>query len=507
MLFNSYIFIFLFLPICLVGYFLLNKTGKYKLGLAFLLGMSLWFYGYFNPSYLLIIISSVVVNYLFYLWMKRSQRVAILEAVTENDEMQNLGSTSIGRLKKCKPQMILAVAINLGIIFYFKYMDFFIENVNAVTGADWPLQHILLPLGISFFTFQQISFIVDTYRGEVPEYDFLTYACYVTFFPQLVAGPIVTHDELIPQLMDAKKKHVNWDNLARGFYMFAMGLGKKVLLADVFGVAVNWGYENVADLQATNAILVAVGYVFQLYFDFSGYCDMAIGLGQMLNIDLPLNFDSPYKSLTITEFWNRWHMTLSRFFTKYVYIPLGGSRRGNVRTYVNLFIVFLLSGFWHGAAWTFVLWSVLNGIFCIITRMFKKFFHDMHPALGWIITQGFFTLSVIFFRADTISDAVSVIKQILYVDFTPIDVHILEAFKIPGLNFFWDDTALTHSLPFIYVAVFYYLALYIVLGCKNSHEKMLEFKPTLPKMLWTAILLVWSISSLSGISTFLYFNF
>ena len=318
MLFNSYIFIFLFLPICIVGYFLLNKTGKYQLGRAFLLGMSLWFYGYFNPAYLLIIVSSVCINYLFYLWMSRLQQQ--------------------DKNKFCKPVMIFAVAVNLGIIGYFKYMDFFIENVNAVAGTDWPLKHIMLPLGISFFTFQQISFIVDTYRGQVPKYDFLTYACYVTFFPQLVAGPIVTHDELVPQLLDADKKKVDWDNMAKGFYIFAMGLGKKVLIADVFGGAVNIGYGNIATLQATNAIMVMFAYSIQLYFDFSGYCDMAIGLGKMLNIDLPLNFDSPYKALNLADFWNRWHMTLGRFFTRYVYIPLGGNRKGNMRTYFNICI-------------------------------------------------------------------------------------------------------------------------------------------------------------------------
>ena len=488
MLFNSYIFIFLFLPICIVGYFLLNKTKKYQLGHVFLLGMSLWFYGYFNVSYLLIIISSVLANYLFYKWMKKKQ-------------------AGMGKSLACKPIMILAVAVNLGIIFYFKYMDFFIENVNAVARTDWPLMHIMLPLGISFFTFQQISFIVDTYRGEVPDYDFLTYACYVTFFPQLIAGPIVTHDELIPQLLDSEKKTVNWDNMARGFYMFAIGLGKKVLLADVFGVAVNWGFDDVPSLKATNAIFVLLAYCFQLYFDFSGYCDMAIGLGQMLNIDLPINFDSPYKSLTITEFWNRWHMTLSRFFTRYVYIPLGGNRKGNVRTYFNLFIVFLLSGFWHGAAWTFVIWSVLNGIFVIITRMFRKNFEDMHPALGWMITQGFFNLTLVFFRADTISDAIEFIKQILYVDFTNIDVNILYAFQTPVLKFFLDNTAVTNSLPFIYVGMYYFLALFIVLGTRNSHELMASFKPTVKNMLWTSALLVASIMSFSGISTFLYFNF
>ncbi|SDH57773.1 alginate O-acetyltransferase complex protein AlgI [Pseudobutyrivibrio sp. 49] len=507
MLFNSYIFIFLFLPICIIGYFLINKTGKYRLGHAFLLGMSLWFYGYFNPAYLLIIIASVCINYTFYTLMKRMQKQTMLEAVTENDELQNLASASIGRLKKCKPVMFLAVAVNLGIIGYFKYMDFFIENVNAIAKTDWPLMHIVLPLGISFFTFQQISFVVDTYRGEVPTYDFLTYACYVTFFPQLVAGPIVTHDEMIPQLMNPAKKRVDWNNMAMGFYMFAMGLAKKILIADVFGVAVNWGYENVPELKATNAILIAIAYYFQIYFDFSGYCDMAIGLGKMLNIDLPVNFDSPYKSLSIAEFWKRWHKTLTRFFTRYVYIPLGGNRKGKVLTLVNIFIVFFLSGLWHGAAWTFVLWGVMNGIFVIINRIFKKQFDAMHPALGWIITQTFTCLAWVFFRAETISDAVEVIKQMLYVDFTNIDVNILYAFQTSPLKYLLDGTPVTHSLPFIYVGIYYFLALILVLGFRNSHERMMMFKPNVKNMLWTAVLLAASVLSFSGISTFLYFNF
>ena len=480
MLFNSYIFIFCFFPICFLGYFLLNKTKKYALGHLFLLGMSLWFYGYFNPAYLLIIIGSVLVNYLFYRWMKNT---------------------------KTKPVLVFALAVNLGIILYFKYMDFFIENVNAIAKTNLPLLNIMLPLGISFFTFQQISFVVDAYRGQVPDYDFLTYACYVTFFPQLIAGPIVTHDELIPQLLDEKRKTINWENVASGLYMFAIGLGKKVLLADVFGVAVNWGFEDVPSLKATNAIMVILAYCFQLYFDFSGYCDMAIGLGRMLNIELPINFNSPYKSLTITEFWNRWHMTLSRFFTRYVYIPLGGNRKGDVRTYVNLFIVFLLSGFWHGAAWTFVVWSVLNGIFVIVTRMFRKFFESMHPALGWMITQGFFILTLVFFRANSISDAIEFIKQILYVDFTNIDVNILYGFQTPVLKFLLEDTVITNSLPYIYVGIYYFLGLFIVLGAPSSNEMLATFKPTVKNMLFTGVLLAASILSFSGISTFLYFNF
>ena len=487
MLFNSYIFIFLFLPICILGYFLINKTGKYQLGRAFLLGMSLWFYGYFNPAYLLIIISSVCVNYLFYLWMSRLQQSATP--------------------KSCKPVMIFAVAVNLGIIGYFKYMDFFIENVNAVAGTDWPLKHIMLPLGISFFTFQQISFIVDTYRGQVPKYDFLTYACYVTFFPQLVAGPIVTHDELVPQLLDADKKKVDWDNMAKGFYIFAMGLGKKVLIADVFGGAVNWGYGNILTLQSTNAIMVMFAYSIQLYFDFSGYCDMAMGLGKMLNIDLPLNFDSPYKALNLADFWNRWHMTLGRFFTRYVYIPLGGNRRGNLRTYINIFIVFLLSGFWHGAAWTFVIWSVLNGLLVIVTRMFKKGFDAMYPVIGWLICQVYFSISLVFFRAVRTRDAIEFFKQIFHLNFTKVDSNILLAFRTPLLKLLFDGSTIANFMPFIYAAVYYVIALLIIIGCKNAHEKMVAFKPNVRSLLWMVFLIAASVLSFSGISTFLYFNF
>lgn len=489
MLFNSYIFIFVFLPIVLVGYFAINATGRYGLGRVFLLAMSLWFYGYYNPKYLLIIGASVLVNYGIYRLIKKRQNEAA------------------EKIKTAKPVMILGVAINLGLLFYFKYVDFFLENLNALAGTDIAFLNIALPLGISFFTFQQISFIVDTYRGQVGDYDILTYACYVTFFPQLVAGPIVTHDELIPQLMDPGKKKVDWDNMAKGLYVFAIGLGKKVLLADVFGVAVNWAFENVADLGATNAILAALGYTFQLYFDFSGYCDMAIGLGLMLNLLLPVNFDSPYKSYDMNEFWNRWHITLGRFFTRYVYIPLGGNRRGNVRTYINLFVVFLLSGFWHGASWTFVIWGLLNGVLCIINRIFKEFFKNMHAGLAWMINFVYASLAFVFFRANTVGDAIELIKQILYVDFTTISVDILDAFKTPVLKFLLDGTAVTNSLPYIYVGIYYFLAFYIIMGCKNSKEKMESFKAGPCSLAFTAVLLVASILSFAGISTFLYFNF
>lgn len=304
MLFNSYIFVFLFFPLCLLGYFGLNKLKLYKLSQVFVLCMSLWFYGYFNSSYLLIIIGSILVNFCFYKIFQRNLNIKIKRVLT-----------------------ITGVAVNVLILFYYKYYDFFISNINEIFEQDFLLKNLLLPLGISFFTFQQISFVIDAYKGEVSECTLLEYASFVTYFPQLIAGPIVTHDELIPQFHDLEKKKFNWDNFSKGIYIFALGLGKKVLLADTFGNAVNWGWSNVLLLDTTNAIIVILSYTIQIYFDFSGYCDMAIGIGKMMNIDIPLNFNSPYKAITIREFWKRWHMTLTRFLTKYIYIPLGGAKR------------------------------------------------------------------------------------------------------------------------------------------------------------------------------------
>lgn len=358
MLFNSYIFILLFLPICIIGYFGLNHFKKFTLAQLYLLILSLWFYGYFNPSYLLIIAMSILSNYLLSYAMARTVKPILKKA-----------------------ELLIGIAFNLGILFYYKYYDFFIENINALFATDYSLKHILLPLGISFFTFQQLSYVIDAYRGEVSEYRFLQYASFVVYFPQLVAGPIVTHDELIPQFMDESKKQFCWDHFEKGLYIFALGLAKKVLIADVFGNAANWGFSNIPLLDGTNAALTALAYTIQIYFDFSGYCDMAIGIGQMMNIDLPVNFDSPYKAVTITDFWSRWHKTLTRFFTKYIYIPLGGNRKGLLRTCINIMIVYLCSGFWHGANWTFVLWGCMHGLFSIITRCCSRFFRKI-PKIG-----------------------------------------------------------------------------------------------------------------------------
>ena len=316
MLFNSYIFILLFLPLALIGYFGLNSIKKETLAKIFLTLMSLWFYAYFNYSYLFIILGSIFFNF-------------ILSKQIEKN-LQNI------KLKK----VFLATGIifNIGIIFYFKYFNFFMENVNVIFRTDYVFKEILMPLGISFFTFQQISYLVDSSRGETKNYSFVDYALFVSFFPQLVAGPIVFHDEILPQFKDSLRKKINQGNIAKGLWIISVGLAKKVLIADVIAKGVNYGFENTDLLSTADAWLVVLCYTLQIYFDFSGYCDMAIGIAKMFNIDLPLNFNSPYKATSVTDFWKRWHMTLTRFLTKYLYIPLGGNRKGFARTLCNILI-------------------------------------------------------------------------------------------------------------------------------------------------------------------------
>lgn len=487
MLFNSYVFILLFLPLCLVGYFGLNHFKKYNLAQAFLLGMSLWFYGYFNVSYLAIILVSIVVNYLFTLLMARAAQPLLRKLL-----------------------VITAVLLNLGILFYYKYFDFFLMNLNRFAHTDFALHNILLPLGISFFTFQQVSYVVDAYRGEVQQYNFLQYASFVAYFPQLIAGPIVTHDELIPQFMDLGKKQFNWDNFAKGLYMFVLGLAKKVLIADMFGVAANWGFANVELLDTTNAIFSSLAYTIQIYFDFSGYCDMAIGIGQMMNLDLPVNFDSPYKALTIDEFWHRWHKTLTRFFTKYIYIPLGGSRKGTLRTYLNIMIVYCASGLWHGANYTYIAWGLMQGVLTVINRIWKDKIQKLHPGFSWCITFSLVCLSMTLFRANSVTDFLTIVKRLLVMDFGPVNENIVNAFLLPEIQILIrhvPQLAFLEYQPTLLLTFFYGGAMALILGVRNAHEHMLAFQPSLKNALCIVVLLVWCILSFAGVSTFLYFNF
>ncbi len=492
MLFNSYIFMLLFLPLCVAGYFLLNRLGKSSLALLYLLCMSLWFYGANNPAYLVLLCSSVLVNFGFY-------RLSLCLAGE----------------KRRRAAKYAAVALNLGVLFYFKYYDFFVSSVNSLFHADWTLRHVLLPLGISFFTFQQISFVIDAFNREVKPCSLLEYACFITFFPQLVAGPIVTHDELLPQLQDSPRKRFDFENFSRGIYIFAIGLAKKVLIADTLSKCVYVFYAAIAGgswelVNSTNSLIVMLSYTLEMYFDFSGYSDMAIGIGKMFNIDLPQNFNSPYKAVTILDHWKRWHITLTRFLTKYVYIPLGGSRRGTARTYINIMAVYLLSGFWHGAGWTFVCWGALHGLFCVLTRWGKRFFERIPKPVNWFITFAFINLGFIIFRADSIGDAFTIIARIFDFDFGPAAYGVYSGFEVSELLMLLTHLPLVGKFfywPPLMMIVFLAFCMLLVLVPKNAYEKMCALRPRPLPMLGIVVLLVWCVFSFGSVSAFLYFNF
>lgn len=494
MLFNSYIFIFVFFPIVLILYYTLNHFKKYELSKAMLLIASLYFYAYFEWSYLWIMLLSIIVNFAFSKWF----------------EQLNLEQKYSLR----KVLFFVAIAFNLGIIGYFKYYNFFLENVNALLGTNIPLPHILLPLGISFFTFHQLSFVIDCYQCKAPSYHLLDYALFVSYFPQLIAGPIVTHEELVPQIESKNNKRFNFEFFSKGIFAFAFGMAKKVLIADTFGNAVNWGFSHIPSLSSSDALLTMLAYTFQIYFDFSGYCDMATGIGLMMNIELPQNFNSPYRSLSITEFWKRWHMTLTRFFTHYIYIPLGGNRKGAARTYLNILIVYLCSGIWHGANWTFILWGVMHGIACVLDRITKRHTEKWHPVIRWLLTFTFINFTWIFFRADNIESAMQMINRIFSGSFNPIQSGLYSAFYTDSATtilswFLPNQYYYVHSAtPALIVTTAYFcFAFFAALNMKNTNERIETFKPRFSLAFISAALLCYAILSLSGVSTFLYFNF
>jgi len=481
MLFNSYLFLLLFLPLCLFLYFFCTHRGWYKPALAVIIGMSFWFYACDHVQYLLILIFSITFNWFCARFMQKED------------------------IRFRKILLAAGVIVNISIIFYFKYFNFFIDNINQFIGSNLHIEKILLPLGISFYTFQQVSFLVDAYRGETKDYTFLEYAAFVSFFPQLVAGPIVLHDEIIPQFRDQRKRQFDYEGLACGLYVFAVGLFKKVILADTFGKAVSWGYGHWNELTALELIIVMLSYTFQIYFDFSGYSEMAIGIGRMFNIELPLNFDSPYQANSIVEFWDRWHLTLTRFLRKYVYFPLGGSRKGAMRTYVNIMIVFLASGIWHGANWTFIIWGIIHGIANVLNRIFRKTWEKFHPAFQWMATFLFINVTWLIFRAESVGQAVDAVKRMIRLDSFTVNIELIWSFQLQELNYLKFLGPVVNMVSGFWMWAFLLIGLFLCLNCKSAAK--VKFVPGIGKMVLTAAALFWCIISFSGISTFLYFNF
>ena len=366
--FNSLEFLFLFLPVAVFLFYFLGKKHR-DLSLGWLTVISLIFYGWWNPSYLQLITVSILVNYFIGIGLQKLRS-------------QARASLSVTFLST-------GILFNLLLLGYFKYANFFVNNLNALTGSSFHLGTIVLPLAISFFTFQQITFLVDSYKEDISETDFLQYCAFVTFFPHLIAGPICRHKEVLPQFAENKIFTCDHERLSVGLTIFIIGLFKKVVLADgiaFYATPVFDAAERAAHIGFFDAWGGALAYTFQLYFDFSGYSDMAIGVARMFGILLPLNFNSPYKSTSIIEFWRNWHITLSRLLRDYLYFPLGGNRKGKLRGHANLMLTMTLGGVWHGAGWTFVAWGALHGVYLVINHMwrdFRKTFLKERGDTGW----------------------------------------------------------------------------------------------------------------------------
>ncbi len=483
MLFNSYEFIFIFLPFTFFIYFYLLNRRLISGAKGFLVFSSLFFYSWWNMAYLPLILTSMLFNYV------------IGNSLNENFK----------KIKVTKKFLLsFAIIANLSLLGYFKYSDFFLTNVNTIFDSNMSLLHFALPLAISFFTFQQIAYLVDSYRGETAEYDFLNYSLFVTFFPQLIAGPIVHHSEMMPQFASKWNLAKNYKNVATGLFIFSIGLFKKVVIADTFAIWATNGFDKVAVLNLLEAWATSLSYTFQLYFDFSGYTDMAIGAALLFNIKLPANFNSPYKATSVQDFWRRWHITLSRFLKDYIYVPLGGSRKGNLRTYTNLMATFILGGIWHGAGWTFVFWGFLHGVALVINHISKSIGLKLPTLLAWFITFNFINASWIFFRAKEWNDAIKVLKAMFFGEFI-LPYKIIERF--PSLDYlrsgkvFGDIDASSDGVLWLIGAFV------VILAFKNSSYHMLNFIANKKNAIVMYLLFIISFLHFTRVSEFLYFNF
>jgi len=490
MLFNSYEFIFVFLPITLIGFFLLNRIRLTIAANAWLLFASLFFYSWWNVRYLPLILGSILFNY------------TIGSLLIEIDAMKR-------QLVSKRGILFFGIAMNILFLGYFKYMDFFISNINLVSGLNLKLLHIVLPLGISFFTITQIAFLVDSYEGLVEERKLLNYALFVTFFPHLLAGPILHHKEMMPQFDRIRNKVLNYRNFSLGLYLFFIGLFKKVALADQFSVWAKAGFDTAPSLGLLEAWTASFCYTFQLYFDFSGYSDMAIALGLMFNIRLPVNFNSPYRATGIIDFWKRWHITLTNFVTTYIYTPILRSFKSITfaRSMVAIFLAMFISGVWHGAGWTFIIWGSLHGAALVINHCWKRYKLKMPRFLAWFITFNFVNLSFVFFRAKDWDAAMKVFKGMAGMSGVTLPrflgkIPLVRDLDVP-FNKHWlagiqgkDDTV-----------IYLLIACIVALTARNSMQMTDAFKPGWKTFLFLVVISFYALLNMSKVSEFLYFQF
>ncbi|MCW8930258.1 MAG: MBOAT family protein [Gammaproteobacteria bacterium] len=497
MLFNSFEFIFLFLPVTFYIYYFFLKQRLVVGAKSFLILASLFFYSWWNIAYLPLLILSILFNFI------------IGNVLNDNFHPVHLSK---------KYLLTFGILGNLSLLGYFKYSHFFIDNYNVVFDTSFEFQSIILPLAISFFTFQQIMYLVDSFQNKTREYSFLNYSLFVTFFPQLIAGPIVHHANMMPQFASRWNLVKNYKNIAMGLFIFSLGLFKKVIIADTLSQWSAMGFAAPAMLGFFDAWATSLSYTFQLYFDFSGYTDMALGLALLFNIKLPINFNSPYRANNIQDFWQRWHITLSQFFKNYVYIPLGGNKKGDFRTVNNILFTFLLGGLWHGAGWTFIFWGFMHAMALLIYRFWKKLGFTLNVIVAWFITFNFINITWIFFRANEWQDASRILKGMMGLNGIDVShsfraIYINTVFKLselfPTISAHKNSQFLFSFDTYFFIGVCFF----IVLRTPNSLELVQNFhiknKNRVKLTLFYSIIFFLSLLKMMMVpsSEFLYFDF
>lgn len=513
MLFNSYEFIFLYLPVVFFGFFWIARTS-HRLAALWLAAASLFFYGWWNPQFVLLLLASIAGNY--------AMGYAIGHARAE-----------AGSAQKAKRLLIAAVSGNLLLLGYFKYANFFIVTANQLADTHWGMADIVLPLGISFFTFTQIAFLVDVHRGIAREYNFIHYLLFVTYFPHLIAGPVLHHKQMMPQFGTPATYRISIENINVGLTIFILGLFKKVVLADQFALYANPVFDGAAQggqPMLFEAWIGALAYTLQLYFDFSGYSDMAIGLSRMFNVKLPLNFNSPYKAASIIDFWRRWHMTLSTFLRDYLYIPLGGNRNGPARRHLNLMLTMLLGGLWHGAGWNFVLWGGLHGVYLVINHGWRKWTgSDGKSDVAWKRAIGVgltFTVVIIAwvpFRAVDFDTTLRMLAGMFGLNGISLPTSLAPLLEpLVGNAFVFTGLAPLAGMPVKEIVIWLPVGLLVIWALPNTQQWLasfapawdavvnrsrLKWEPTRPIAIVVAGLFAISFLSMTRVSQFLYFQF
>ena len=474
MLFNSYTFIFLFFPIVLLVYFHLGESKRSNWANVWLVIASLFFYGYWEISFLPFLVGSILINY----WISGGI----------------LSGKESGNIRRQKIFFGLGLAFNLGLLGWYKYMDFFIANLNRF-GTHIPLLHLVLPLGISFFTITQVLYLLDCYAGVAKDHDFVHYALFVSFFPHLLSGPILYHKQMMVQFSDETLRRTNWENLARGLSLFIIGLAKKVLIADSFIEYVKVGFDKPENLTLIPAWLTAVAYMMQLYFDFSGYSDMAVGLARMMNLEIPINFNAPYRADSLITFWQRWHISLTNAITACVYMPV-------LRSFKKLtfgamvfssFVAFFVVGIWHGAGWKYVAYALLHSGGIVVNHLWRHYHWWMPKTLGRLLTLLLVLVGMVLFRADNLHMAGKMFMAMIGGYGIGVSLPVTQGVQMLAISGF--------RIPLMLI-----LAVGLVAYCPTSNE-LVKREPSYGAMIVLAAAFSYAVINLSSISAFLYFEF